>query len=110
MSMGNALKSALSIRWNLTINTMIEYFKDITVPTPGWFWLLGLVPRLVVWYVLKRHHQTASLTISSLRGFKMGQGLLPRLKPGLFVLKMLGLILLITAMARPQTIDVSKRV
>ncbi len=89
---------------------MTDYFHNITFANPGWFWLLLVIPPLVLWYILKRHQQTAPLKISSLNGFRTKQGLLPRLKPVLFVLKMLGLIFLITAMARPRTMEVSKKV
>ncbi len=88
---------------------MSDYFSNITFASPGWFWLLLLIPLLTVWYILTRHKQTASVQISNLRGFKVKQGLLPRLKSALFILKMLGLALVITAMARPQTVEVSKQ-
>lgn len=87
---------------------MVEYFNNITFEDPGWFWLFLLIPFLVIWYILKRHKQTAAVTISSLKGFKVKQGLLPRLKPVLFVLQMIGLVLLITAMAQPRKVEVTR--
>src|SRR5699024_8561344 len=87
---------------------MSEYLSDITFDNPGWFWLLLVIPALVVWYVLNRHKQTAPVKISSLNGFRIKQGWLPKLKPILFVLQMIGLALLITAMARPRTVEVSR--
>lgn len=88
---------------------MVDYFNNITFENPGWFWLFLVMPFLILWYVLKRHKQTPSLKLSSLKGFKVKQGILPKLRPVLFVLQMLGLALLITAMARPRTVDVSTR-
>lgn len=88
---------------------MIDYFREITFENPGWFWLFLVIPFLIAWYIWKFRKQTAPVKISSLRGFKVKQGILPRLKPVLFVLQMLGLALLITAMARPRTVDVSTR-
>lgn len=89
---------------------MVNYFRHITFESPGWFWLLLLIPVLVAYYLWTRHKETASVKISSLNGFKIQQGLLPRLKPLLLVLKMLGLVLLITAMARPRTVETSRKV
>jgi len=89
---------------------MSEYFRNVTFENPGWFWLLLIIPPLIVWYVLNRNKQTAPVKISSLNGFKVEQGLLPKLKPLLFVLQMLGLALLITGMARPRTMETHKKV
>lgn len=82
-------------------------FANITFENPQWFWLFLLLPVLIAWYLWKRNKQTAEVKISSLKGFKVKQGILPKLRPVLFVLKMLALSLLITAMARPRTVDVS---
>lgn len=89
---------------------MVEYFKQIHFENPGWFWLLLSIPLLSLWYYLKYHQQTASVKISQLNGFKINQGILPKLRPLLFVLKMLGLALLITAMARPRTFELTSQV
>lgn len=82
---------------------------NITFENPQWFWLFALIPFMVAWYIWKRDKQTAEVTISSIKGFKVKQGLLPKLRPVLFVLRLLALALLITAMARPRTVDVSSR-
>ena len=52
--------------------------------------------------------QNASLRLSSTKGFQ-SSGFLNRLKPLLFILRLLALALVITALARPQTSDVSTR-
>lgn len=88
---------------------MVNYFNDITFENPGWFWLLLAIPFLVLWYVLKHKQQTAPVKISNLSGFKVHQGILPKLKPLLFVLQMIGLMALITAMAGPQTHESHKK-
>lgn len=87
---------------------MFDY-ANITFENPQWFWLFLLLPILILWYLWKRKKQTAEVKISSLKGFKVKQGILPKLRPILFVLKMLALSLLITAMSRPRTVDVSSR-
>ncbi len=88
---------------------MVDYFRNITFENPGWFWLFLLIPFLVLWYVLKHKKQTPPVKVSSLKGFKIKQGILPKLKPLLFVLQMLGLSLLITAMARPRTSEITTK-
>ncbi|TXK78769.1 VWA domain-containing protein [Mesonia sp. K4-1] len=84
-------------------------FNNITFEHPQWFWLFLLLPILILWYIWKRNKQTAAVKISSIKGFKVKQGILPKLKPLLFVLRLLALALLITAMARPRTVDVSTK-
>lgn len=73
--------------------------------SPQFFWLFLILPVLVLWYFWKRKQQTASLKISSIQGFKTGKNWLSRLKPILFVLRILALSALIIAMARPRTVD-----
>ena len=75
----------------------------------SFFWLLLILPFAILWYVVKRNKQTSELKISSLKGFKATNSWLPKLRHGLFVLRLLALILLITALARPQTVDVSTK-
>ncbi|MCX2680599.1 VWA domain-containing protein [Galbibacter sp. EGI 63066] len=84
-------------------------FENIQFANPQFFWLLLLLPVAIVWYIFKRKKETASLKISSIKGFKASSSVLAKLKPGLFVLRLLALAALITAMARPQTSDVSTR-
>jgi Ca-activated chloride channel family protein len=84
-------------------------FENFTFEDPQFFWLLLLLPLAIAWYVWKRNQQTAELKISSTRGFKSGSGILVKLRPVLFVLRLAVLALIITAMARPRTVDVSTR-
>jgi Ca-activated chloride channel homolog len=82
-------------------------FANFTFENPEFFWLFLLLPLAIAWYVWKRNKQTAELKISTTRGFKVKAGLLPKLKPVLFVLRLIALSLIIVAMARPRTVDVS---
>ncbi len=82
--------------------------ENITFANPEFFWLLLLLPLAVLWYFYKRREQVASLKMPTIKGFS-GSGFLPRLKPFLFVLRLLALTAIITAMARPQTEDISTR-
>jgi len=78
-------------------------FKEITFANPSFFWLLIVLPLMIFWYVLKRHKQTAELNISSLKGFQITNSILPKIKHGLFLLRLLAITLSIIALARPQT-------
>ena len=73
------------------------------------FWLLLLLPIALAWHIFKHKKQTAELKISSLKGFKISSSILPKLKHSLFVFRLLALGLLITALARPRTVDVSSK-
>ncbi|WP_370098734.1 vWA domain-containing protein [Xanthomarina gelatinilytica] len=84
-------------------------FEGIEFLNKEFFWLFLLLPIAIIWYVFKFNKQTAELKISSLKGFKTGNSFLPKLKHVLFVLRILVLALLITAWARPRTVDVSKK-
>ncbi|MAZ71660.1 MAG: aerotolerance regulator BatA [Flavobacteriaceae bacterium] len=77
---------------------------------PQLFWLLLLLPLLLVWYVWKRKQQTAALKISSIKGFKTGKNWLAKLRPLLFLLRLLALAAIIVAMARPRTVDESTKI
>ena len=74
-----------------------------------WFWVLLALPIAVLWYIFNHNKQTAELKISSLKGFKVTSSWLPKFKHVLFALRLIALGLLITALARPQTVDVSTK-
>ncbi|WP_282148582.1 vWA domain-containing protein [Algibacter lectus] len=84
-------------------------FEGIEFVNKEFFWLFLLLPLVIVWYVFKRNKQTAELKMSSLKGFKVTSSWLTKLKPIMFVLRLLALALLIMALARPQTVDVSSK-
>jgi len=83
-------------------------FENISFANPQFFWLLLLLPVAMLWYIFKRREQSASLKISSIKGFSKG-GILPKLRPVLFAMRLLALSAIIVAMARPQTEDISTR-
>ncbi|WP_338408409.1 VWA domain-containing protein [uncultured Flavobacterium sp.] len=81
----------------------------ITFLNPEFFLLFLLIPIAIAWLFLKRNHQSATLKISSIQGFKDSNSLLAKLKPILNILRLLALSSLILAIARPRTVDVSNR-
>lgn len=80
-------------------------FEGIEFLNKEFFWLFLLLPIAILWYILKRKHQTAELKISSIKGFKVGNSIWPKLRPLLFVCRLLALSFLIVALARPRTSD-----
>lgn len=84
-------------------------FENFIFEDPQFFWLLLLLPLALGWYVWKRNKETAELKISSIRGFEAKPGFLGKLRPVLFILRLLVLALVITAMARPRSVDISSR-
>jgi len=83
--------------------------KEVSFLNPEFFWLFLLLPAAVVWFIWKRKQQSATLKISSVKGFKAQKSLLAKLKPVLFVLRLLALSSLIIAMARPRKVDISSQ-
>ena len=83
-------------------------FENIEFANPEFFWLLLLLPLALLWYVFKRKNEMASLRISSIKGFTVTSWA-SKLKPILFGIRLLALAAIITALARPQTEDISTR-
>lgn len=82
---------------------------NITFANPELLWLFLLLPVAIVWYFFKNKTDAPTLKISTLSGFKASTSILPKLKPILFILRILTLSALIIAMARPRTVDVTNK-
>ena len=85
-------------------------FENFEFVNPQLFWLFLILPGLMLWYFWKRKQQTASLKISSIKGFKTGKNWLAKLRPLLFVLRLLAISAIIVAMTRPRTVDESTKI
>jgi Ca-activated chloride channel family protein len=83
--------------------------KEIEFTHSVFFWLILIIPVLVVWYVAKNKQQNADLKISSLKGFSNQSRIWSILKHLLFFVRLLAVGLIITSLARPQTVDVSTK-
>jgi len=82
--------------------------SNLEFSNPGFLWLLLLVPLLAVWYFFVKNKDNAHLKIASTNGFNKGN-IWAKLKPILYVLRLLAISALIVALARPRNIEVSKR-
>ncbi len=86
----------------------MKLWNNLELTNPEFLWLFLLIPLLAIWYFFVRKKDKATLTISNTKGFK-GSSLLAKLKPLLYVLRLLTLSALILAMTRPRNVEVSKK-
>ena len=84
-------------------------FEGIELANPEYLWGLTLLPLVIFWYIYKRKYQQARLTISSVKGFEGVSSNLARFQPVLFLFRISALALVVIALARPQTVDISSR-
>jgi Ca-activated chloride channel family protein len=82
--------------------------EAITFLHPDFFWLFGLMPFAIIWYVLKRKQQKPALKVSTLAGIAT-KSWLAYAYPALAIFRLLALSLIIVALARPRTVDISKK-
>lgn len=76
-------------------------FKDITFAHPYFFWLLLLLPLMIVWYWLTNKKIQANITLSSTISFQKRRNTYAY--HALFVLRIIAISLIIIALTRPQT-------
>lgn len=81
---------------------LYDWFNDIEFAQPYQFILLGLVPVLIWWYVTSYQRRQASVMVSTTRTFSSIASWKVALRHLPFALRMLALICLIVALARPQ--------
>lgn len=78
--------------------------NDMTFAQPEFFWALLLLPALAAYYIFNRKRQYSNVRFSSLQGFSaVKPSLRQRMRHVLIILRLCGLALLITALARPQS-------
>lgn len=78
-------------------------FKNIIFAHPQFFWLLLLLPLMILWHFFWDKKSKPSVTISSTIAFKRAKSLYNQLYHLLFLLRIIAIALLIIALARPQT-------
>lgn len=83
---------------------MFSYFNDIQFAEKHWFWLMLILPVMILVYILRIRKNEGELNFSS---FNMLKGVKPslraRLRHILFVTRLISVALLIAALARPQS-------
>ena len=85
--------------------------NDIVFAQPKFFYLLLVIPGLVIWYILQNKTKQPGLTLSSLQDFENYK---PTMRQRLihlpFILRILVIALLIVALARPQSSSRGKNI
>jgi len=84
-------------------------FNNFEFHSPEFLWLFLLIPLLAIWFFFSRKKESATLSMPNVKGFKGGNSLLPKLKPLLYLLRLLAFSALILALARPRNVSVSKK-
>jgi Ca-activated chloride channel homolog len=83
---------------------MLTYFNDIQFAEKQWFWLMLILPVLLIWYLWRLKSYEAEFHFSSFSGLKGIKGSSRAAwRHSLLVLRLGALALLITALARPQS-------
>ncbi len=81
--------------------------QDMTFLDPEFLWLFLLIPAAITWFYWKRYQQNATLKISSTKGFGDANSWVVKLKPILYLLRILALSAIIIALARPRIVNIS---
>ncbi|SEN72220.1 Ca-activated chloride channel family protein [bacterium A37T11] len=81
----------------------MSYFRGIEFANPAFFWLLLLVPVMVAWYIWRNQKLQGNLNVSSVASFLTVKSSYATLRHYSIVLKLLALVFLVVALARPQS-------
>jgi len=84
-------------------------FEGIYFANPDYLWLLLLLPGVIFWHIVTWRKAQAELKMPSLSSFRDHSSFWSLVRPLLFVFRILALGLIILAIARPQTVDISTR-
>lgn len=81
---------------------------DVVFKHPQMLWALLILPLVAAWFIFRKKPRTAVLTVPVLYSFGT-KNIRVRLRPILVALRLAALAMLIIALARPQSTDVSKQ-
>ena len=82
---------------------IFDYFKNIAFGQPQFFYLLILIPVIITWKIIKGKNQQAAINVSSIGGLQNTSSWKTSFKFIPFILRLLALICIVFALARPQT-------
>ena len=84
---------------------MTAFFQDIQFAQPWVFAFMALIPLMVTYLLMRYRKRFVPLRVSALSGIKdQSPSWRVRLLPLLFVLRILAVAALVTALARPQSL------
>ncbi len=83
---------------------MISYFNDIQFAEKHWFWLMCLLPLMIIWYIIRLKKREGEFNYSSFALFhKIRSSGKAKFRHSLFALRLMAFALIIAALARPQS-------
>lgn len=80
-----------------------NWFEHIIFARPAFFWLLLLLPVLLYWYLKRQRKWQSNLYVSNVGAFPRRSSWKTSLRHILFVFRLLTIVSLVVALARPQT-------
>ena len=80
-----------------------NYLNNISFAEPQYFLLGLLIPVMIIWYVIKNSNTQAGIKVSSIKSFAGLNSWKNTLRHLPFILRLLSIACIITALARPQT-------
>jgi len=83
--------------------------EDIYFANPNYLWLLLILPGALAWHFFTWKKQQAVLKMPSLSVFKGVSSIWSKIYPFLFIIRLIAIGLIIIAISRPQTVDISTR-
>ena len=82
----------------------LNQLKSLTFAYPHLLWLLLILPGILAYYIFRNHKEKVAFSFSTLGGLdKLPTSIKVRLRHSLIALRLIGLGLLIIALARPQS-------
>ncbi|MDG2397033.1 MAG: VWA domain-containing protein [Flavobacteriaceae bacterium] len=84
-------------------------FKEVIFANPSYLWLMLIIIPCIIWYLIMNNKSQAILKISSTKGFGNQFSFWSKIRPILLVFRVVAIILLVLAIARPQTVDISTK-
>ena len=84
-------------------------FEGIYFANPNYLWVLLILPVVLTWQIFSRNKTQPLLKMPSLSNFQEGSFFWARIFHGLFIFRLCAIGLIILAIARPQTVDISTR-
>lgn len=83
---------------------MINYYNDIQFAEKHWFWLLCVIPLMIIWYLLRLKKHEGEFNYSSFTLFhKIRSSGKAKFRHSLFAMRLIAFALIIGALARPQS-------
>jgi Ca-activated chloride channel family protein len=80
---------------------MLSNWREITFANPNFFWLLLIIPLMIIWYIFREKKLYGTIKITTTKSFNSSP--ITFFRHSLLVLRCISLAALITAIARPQT-------